>query len=256
MPSSEKEPILQLQEVTKSFGNLTAVNHCSFGVERNWIIGLIGPNGAGKTTLFNLITGSYTADAGDILFKDQPITSLKPYQIAEKGIGKTFQITRVFSKMTLMENLIVAARVRNKDERALELLELAGLIDLKGDYASDLSYGQQKLLALIRVLMFDPDLILLDEPAAGINPTMQNKIMDRIHKLKDDGKTFLIIEVYQSGYRVELKSSCRANCNTGTAVGTSFFIAKHILAERLDYYSVGGQILNALIIVFLLTAQL
>lgn len=194
MSSSEKESILQLQEVTKSFGNLTAVNHCSFGVERNWIIGLIGPNGAGKTTIFNLITGSYIADAGDILFKDQPITSLKPYQIAEKGIGKTFQITRVFSKMTLMENLIVAARVRNKDERALELLELAGLIDLKGDYASDLSYGQQKLLALIRVLMFDPELILLDEPAAGINPTMQNKIMDLIHKLKDDGKTFLIIE--------------------------------------------------------------
>ena len=194
MASFEKEPILQLQDVTKSFGNLTAVNNCSFKVEKDQIIGLIGPNGAGKTTLFNLITGSYTTDEGEILFKDQPITNLKPYQIAEKGIGKTFQITRVFSKMTLMENLIVAARVRNRDERALELLELAGLIDLKGDYASDLSYGQQKLLALIRVLMFDPDLILLDEPAAGINPTMQNKIMDLIHKLKDEGKTFLIIE--------------------------------------------------------------
>jgi ABC-type branched-subunit amino acid transport system ATPase component len=194
MVSFEKEPILKLQDVTKSFGNLTAVNHCSFEVEKDRIIGLIGPNGAGKTTLFNLITGSYTTDEGKILFKDQPITNLKPYQIAEKGIGKTFQITRVFSKMTLMENLIVAARVRNRDERALELLELAGLIDLKGDYASDLSYGQQKLLALIRVLMFDPDLILLDEPAAGINPTMQNKIMDLIHKLKDESKTFLIIE--------------------------------------------------------------
>jgi branched-chain amino acid transport system ATP-binding protein len=93
-----------------------------------------------------------------------------------------------------MENLIVAARVENRDERALELLELAGLVNLRGEYASDLSYGQQKLLALIRVLMFDPDLILLDEPAAGINPTMQNKIMELIHKLKEGGKTFLIIE--------------------------------------------------------------
>ena len=194
MASFKKEPILQLQDVTKSFGNLTAVNDCSFEVERNLIVGLIGPNGAGKTTLFNLIAGSHTADEGEIIFKDQAITNLRPYQIAEKGIGKTFQITRVFSKMTLMENLIVAARVRNRDDRALELLELTGLIDLKGDYASDLSYGQQKLLALIRVLMFDPDLILLDEPAAGINPTMQNKIMDLIHKLKDEGMTFLIIE--------------------------------------------------------------
>jgi ABC-type branched-subunit amino acid transport system ATPase component len=194
MASFEGEHILQLQDVTKSFGSLVAVNKCSFTLEGNRITGLIGPNGAGKTTLFNLIAGFFPTDEGQIIFKGHGIHNLKPYQIAERGIGRTFQITRVFSKMTLMENLIVAARVENRDERALELLELAGLVDLRGEYANDLSYGQQKLLALIRVLMFDPDLILLDEPAAGINPTMQNKIMELIHKLKEGGKTFLIIE--------------------------------------------------------------
>jgi ABC-type branched-subunit amino acid transport system ATPase component len=191
---ASSEHILQLQDVTKSFGSLVAVNKCSFTLEGNRITGLIGPNGAGKTTLFNLIAGFFPTDEGQIIFKGRGIHNLRPYQIAERGIGRTFQITRVFSKMTLMENLIVAARVENRDERALELLELAGLADLRGEYASDLSYGQQKLLALIRVLMFDPDLILLDEPAAGINPTMQNKIMELIHKLKEGGKTFLIIE--------------------------------------------------------------
>lgn len=190
----EDKHILQLQDVTKAFGNLAAVNRCSFALERNRITGLIGPNGAGKTTLFNVITGFFTTDEGKIIFKGKEINNLRPYRIAERGIGRTFQITRVFPKMTLMENLIVAARVENRDERALEFLELAGLVDLRGEYASDLSYGQQKLLALIRVLMFDPDLILLDEPAAGINPTMQNKIMELIHKLKEGGKTFLIIE--------------------------------------------------------------
>jgi len=191
---SVSEHILHLQDVTKSFGSLVAVNKCSFALEGNRITGLIGPNGAGKTTLFNLITGFFPTDEGQIIFKGQGIHNLRPYQVAKRGVGRTFQSTRVFSKMTLMENLIVAARVENRDERALELLELAGLIDLRGEYASDLSYGQQKLLALIRVLMFDPDLILLDEPAAGINPTMQNKIMELIHKLKEGGKTFLIIE--------------------------------------------------------------
>ena len=194
MSPLEDKQILQLRDVTKSFGNLAAVNRCSFELERNRITGLIGPNGAGKTTLFNLITGFFTTDDGQIIFKGHQINNLRPYRIAERGIGRTFQITRVFPKMTLMENLIVAARVENRDERALEFLELAGLVDLMGEYASDLSYGQQKLLSLIRVLMFDPDLILLDEPAAGINPTMQNKIMELIHKLKEGGKTFLIIE--------------------------------------------------------------
>jgi len=194
MSPVEAEYILQLQDVTKCFGSLVAVNKCSFALEKNRITGLIGPNGAGKTTLFNVITGFFTTDEGQIIFKGHQINNLRPYRIAERGIGRTFQITRVFPKMTLMENLIVAARVEKRDERALELLEVAGLIDLRGEYASDLSYGQQKLLALIRVLMFDPDLILLDEPAAGINPTMQNKIMELIHKLKEGGKTFLIIE--------------------------------------------------------------
>jgi len=192
--SADGEPILQLKNVTKSFGRLRAVSNCSFDLKRDRIVGLIGPNGAGKSTLFNLITGNIRPDRGRIIFRGHDITRLRPYKIARLGIGRAFQITRIFSRMTLMENLMVTARVRNKNERALNLLELAGLIDLREEYAGDLSFGQQKLLELTRVLMFDADLILLDEPAAGINPTMQNKILAIIHKLRDEGKTFLIIE--------------------------------------------------------------
>jgi ABC-type branched-subunit amino acid transport system ATPase component len=186
--------ILDVRDVRKSFDSLRALSDCSFSVERGEIIGLIGPNGAGKTTLFNLITGFLSSDSGQILFKGEDITGLKPYIIARKGIGRTFQITRVFPKMTLLENLILPSGVDNAQERALELLEVVELTNLRGEYASDLSFGQQKLLSLMQALMLDPALLLLDEPAAGINPTMQNKIINVIHHLKEMGKTFIIIE--------------------------------------------------------------
>lgn len=186
--------ILHVRNVSKSFHSLQVLSDCSFSVEKGQIVGLIGPNGAGKTTLFNLITGFLPLDRGQILFKGEDITRLKPYIIARKGIGRTSQITRIFPKMTLLENLILPARADNAKERALELLKLAELTDLKDEYASDLSFGQQRLLSLMQVLMLDPALILLDEPAAGINPTMQNKIIDLIHCLNDTGKTFIIIE--------------------------------------------------------------
>ena len=186
--------LLEIRNVSKSFHGLQAVSNCSFSIEQGKIIGLIGPNGAGKTTLFNLITGFLPSDGGQILFEGENIIGLRPYTIARKGIGRTSQITRVFPKMTLLENLILPARLSHSRERPLELLKLVDLLDLKDEYASDLSYGQQKLLSLIQVLMLDPSLILLDEPAAGINPTMQNKIISLIHHLNDTGKTFIIIE--------------------------------------------------------------
>ncbi len=189
-------PILKVENVVKKFGEVIALDHCSFSIEYGSITGLIGPNGAGKTTLFNLITGILSPDSGKIYFKGEDITGKKPYEIARKGIGRTYQIVRIFPKMTLLENLIVVGKEgeRKTIEKAMKLLHLIKLSDKKDDYASDLSFGQQKLLSLAQVLMLDSDLILLDEPAAGINPTLQNELMELIHKLNEEGKTFIIVE--------------------------------------------------------------
>lgn len=191
---SSGTPLLDVRDVKKAFDSLQALSECSFQVHQREIVGLIGPNGSGKTTLFNVLTGSLPPDGGRILFRGENIGGLRPYQIARKGIGRTFQITRIFPKMTLLENLILPARSPDPVPRALELLDLVGLASYKEEYASDLSFGQQRLLSLAQVLMLDPVLILLDEPAAGINPTMQNKMIDLIHRLNVAGKTFVIVE--------------------------------------------------------------
>lgn len=190
------EPILRIDNLVKKFGEVIALNNCSFMIEHGSITGLIGPNGAGKTTLFNLITGVLRPDSGRIYFKGEDITGKKPYEIARMGVGRTYQIIRIFPKMTLLENLIVVGRGKERMllERALNLLNLVKLADKKDDDAYDLSFGQQKLLSLAQVLMHDPELILLDEPAAGINPTLQNELMELIHKLNREGKTFIIVE--------------------------------------------------------------
>jgi len=191
-----KEPILRVEEVVKKFGEVMAVDHCSFIIEQGSITGLIGPNGAGKTTLFNLITGVLQPDQGHIYLKGEEITGKKPYEIARKGVGRTYQIIRIFPKMTLLENLIVVGKGRERKmiEKSMDLLRLVKLDEKKDDYASDLSFGQQKLLSLAQVLMLDARLILLDEPAAGINPTLQNELMALIHQLNEGGKTFIIVE--------------------------------------------------------------
>ncbi|MGQ9637131.1 MAG: ABC transporter ATP-binding protein [Thermodesulfobacteriota bacterium] len=191
-----REPLLSVDNVVKKFGEVVAIDHCSFEIERGSITGLIGPNGAGKTTLFNLITGILQPDKGRIFFKGEDITGRRPYEIARKGIGRTYQIIRIFPKMTLLENLLVVGRGREKkvNEKAIELLQRVKLYEKKDDYASNLSFGQQKLLSLAQVLMLDSELILLDEPAAGINPTLQNELMEWIQQLNSEGKTFLIVE--------------------------------------------------------------
>ncbi|UCD79933.1 MAG: ABC transporter ATP-binding protein [Desulfobacterales bacterium] len=206
--------ILRIDNIRKAFGGVVALNGCSFDVKDNSITGLIGPNGSGKTSLFNVITGFYRADDGVIYFKDREITRLRPYEIAQEGIVRTFQITRVFSGMTVMENMLYAPKqqlgesflralfqigpIRKQEEvnrqKAMELLELVGLDELHREYAANLSYGQKKLLELGRSLLTSPELIMLDEPAAGINPTMINKMKKVILDLHREGKTFLIIE--------------------------------------------------------------
>ena len=187
-------PILEIQDVRKSFGGVHALAGCGFSVGEGEIVGLIGPNGSGKTTLFNTIVGYLPLDGGRILYRGENVTGLPPYQIARKGIGRTFQVTRIFPKMTLMENVTLPTRNAAAGDRAHELLEFVGLADLRDEYASDLSFGQQRLLSIIQVLMLDPGLILLDEPAAGVNPVMQKKLLELIHYLNEEGRTFLIIE--------------------------------------------------------------
>ena len=193
---TSKEPLLRIEDVVKKFGEIFALDHCSFSIEAGTITGLIGPNGAGKTTLFNLITGVLAPDQGRIYLRGEEITGKKPYQIARMGVGRTYQIIRVFPRMTLLENLMVVGRGKQgkAHERAMDLLRLVRLADKKNEYASDLSFGQQKLLSLAQVLMLDAELVLLDEPAAGINPTLQNELMGLIHQLNREGKTFIIVE--------------------------------------------------------------
>ena len=188
--------ILEARDVTKRFGGVTAVNRCSLALAPGKIYGLIGPNGSGKTTLFNCITGLDPRDAGEIRFKGERIDGLKPHQVARLGIGRTFQIMRVFPELTALENLLVVTRgpFETARRRAEELLRFVTLDRLGHEYAGNLSYGQQKLLEFIRVLMTDPELILLDEPAAGVNRTLLNELLAAITQLRDRGKTILIVE--------------------------------------------------------------
>jgi len=188
--------VLAVQDVRKSFGGVTAVNGVSFVLEAGRIYGLIGPNGSGKTTLFNCITGLERGDAGRVLFKGQRIDHLKPYQVANRGIGRTFQVIRVFPELTALENLLVVTRGARADaeRRGRELLEFVKLEGLANEYAGNLSYGQQKLVEFVRVLMTDPALILLDEPAAGVNRTLLNDLLAAVARLRDEGRTILLVE--------------------------------------------------------------
>jgi ABC-type branched-subunit amino acid transport system ATPase component len=207
--------VLKVVELSKDFANLRAVNHCSFEVSQGLIFGLIGPNGSGKTTVFNLVTGFLKPTAGRIYFKGREITGLRPYQIGRLGIVRTFQLVRAFNRMTVMENLLMApknqagencllgvlrtAKVRRQEQeaiqRAVDLLALVGLEKVADEYCGNLSYAEQKMVEITRALMTDPQLILLDEPASGINPTLVNQILNYIRRLRDEqGKTFLVVE--------------------------------------------------------------
>ncbi len=211
----EMEALLKVEDLVKNFGGLRAVNCCSFTVKRGTITGLIGPNGAGKTTVFNLITGFYRPDSGKIFFKGEDITGLPPYRIFHKGICRTFQITKEHKQMTVLENLMLVPpgqlgerlwnpwfrpwAVRRQEralrDKAIQILEFVNLAHLKGEYAGNLSGGQKKLLELARTMMADPELVLLDEPGAGVNPTLMKQLVKYLERLcKEKGITFLLIE--------------------------------------------------------------
>src|SRR5213592_811044 len=189
-------PVLSVERVRKSFGGVAAVNDVSLALEPGRIYGLIGPNGSGKTTLFNCITGIERLDAGRVSFRGERIDGLKPWQIARRGIGRTFQVIRVFPELTALENLLVVTRgsLAGAEARARELLRFVRLDGLAHEYAGNLSYGQQRLVEFVRVLMRDPSLILLDEPAAGVNRTLLNDLLEGVRRLRDRGKTILLVE--------------------------------------------------------------
>lgn len=198
--------MLEIDDIHKAFGGLTAVNGASFTVEAGSITALIGPNGAGKTTAFNLVSGVLRPDRGSIRLNGEEITRLSPHEVAGRGVSRTFQITRGLSHLTVLENMIAAApprrlrglfaskMARQEVERAMDLLDFVGIDHLAHNLAQELSYGQRKLLEFASAMMPDPNLVLLDEPAGGVNPTLLERIVDRIRQLRDNGITFLIVE--------------------------------------------------------------
>ncbi len=206
--------ILKVGRVSKSFGGMTAVADCSLAVGVGEISGLIGPNGAGKSTLFEMITGDLVPDSGNVHFQGKSIAGVPSFRIARKGLVRTFQIPRALNKMTVLDNMMLASQnqrgekiwnvffrrgaVRTEEEktrdRALDLLEFFSLGTMADEYAGALSGGQKKLLAMARTLMADPKMLLLDEPFAGVNPTLSKKLLGHIKELRDGGVTFLVIE--------------------------------------------------------------
>ena len=200
--------LLKAQGVSRAFGGLKALQDCDLEVEKGSITGLIGPNGSGKTTLFNVMTGYVKADAGTVTFDGTDITGFEPDKVFARGIGRTFQLTRIFARMTVLENMLIAIQhdegwlrgmTRSKStkvevDNAREWLDFVGITRLADLDAGSLSYGQRKLLELAYVLVANPDVILLDEPAGGVNLTLINQIAEKIRELNALGKTFLIVE--------------------------------------------------------------
>ena len=233
--------MLEVRELSRSFGGVRAVDGATFAVERGSITSLIGPNGAGKSTLFNIVAGYLRGDSGFVLFDGRRIDRLPPYRVARLGLVRTFQTARGLGRLTVLENVVLAAPghpgerlggawlrrrasrefERRARERALELLELVRLDGLAGDYAGTLSGGQRKLLDFARVLMLEPELMLLDEPMAGVTPVLREQLLGHILDLRrETGVTFLLVEhdmdvVMRASDRVIVLANGRVICEGG-----------------------------------------
>ncbi len=209
------EPILKLEQATIRFGGLVAVNEVSFSVAKGRLFGLIGPNGAGKTTCFNLITGVYAPTSGQILFQGRSLGGTKPHRIAHAGIARTFQNIRLFGALSAVENVMLGAFLRHRSslagalafmpsnikesaelrERSLHLLEVLGLADFANHRSRDLPYGKQRRLEIARAMATQPTMLLLDEPAAGMNPQESVDLQDTVRRIRDEfDMTVLLIE--------------------------------------------------------------
>ncbi|MEE8372428.1 MAG: ABC transporter ATP-binding protein [Dehalococcoidia bacterium] len=213
MTDQENHPLFEVENLTKSFGGLTAIKSVSFKINRDEMVGLIGPNGAGKTTLVRLITGILKPDSGKIRFKGKNITGAKPWTIVNQGIAGTFQVTRPFRRLPIIANVMVACLspraqkrgewVKTVEARAMDALEFTGISDLALEPASSLSHGDLRRLEMARAIATDPELLLLDEPFSGLNPAeteLLAKSIRRLHKggrfgrLHSEGPTMIIIE--------------------------------------------------------------
>jgi branched-chain amino acid transport system ATP-binding protein len=191
--------LLQIQEVSKRFGGLAALADVSYAVNQGEIVGLIGPNGAGKTTLFNVVNGFYPPTKGEVLFKGEKISHLKPHQICRLGIGRTFQVVKPLRRMTVLDNVVASAFLRAKgkaeaEDIAFEALRFTGLYEDRNVLSKGLPLGNRKKLEIARALATRPELLLLDESFAGLNPSEQNELIDIIRKVKSKGITIMVIE--------------------------------------------------------------
>jgi ABC-type branched-subunit amino acid transport system ATPase component len=207
--------LLEISHLRKRFGGVVAVDDCSLSVPAGSITGLIGPNGSGKTTVFNLVTGFIPRDGGEVAFKSQSIAGFPPDRIYGLGIGRTFQLARIFPRLTTLENMLVPVRRAglrallaqgqwgHEKDRAMEMLELLDISQVAGTLGGALSYGQRKLLELAAVMMARPELVLLDEPAGGVNPVLLDRIADHIRQLNGQGVTFLLVE-HNMGFVMKL----------------------------------------------------
>jgi neutral amino acid transport system ATP-binding protein len=207
--------LLEIGHLSKRFGGVVAVDDCSLTVPLGGITGLIGPNGSGKTTIFNLVTGFIPRDEGHVTFKSRSIDGLGPDRIYALGIGRTFQLARIFPRLTALENMLVPVRRKGlralfsradwsqERSRAMEMLDFMEISQVASTLGGALSYGQRKLLELAAVLMAEPELVLLDEPAGGVNPALLERIADRIRRLNDRGISFLLVE-HNMGFVMKL----------------------------------------------------
>jgi ABC-type branched-subunit amino acid transport system ATPase component len=198
--------LLEVDNLSKRFGGVTALSQCSLTVKPGSITGLIGPNGSGKTTVFNVVTGFVARDSGDVRFNGRTIAGLGPDRIYGLGIARTFQLARVFPRLTALENMLVPVRRagvrglfshaqrREEQARAMDMLSFMDISHVAGLLGGSLSYGQRKLLELAAVMMAQPQLVLLDEPAGGINPALLERIAAHIRRLNEQGVAFLLVE--------------------------------------------------------------
>lgn len=191
--------MLMVKNLSKRFGGIEAVKNLDFQLQGGEILGLVGPNGSGKSTTFNLITGFHRPDEGTVLFKGEDITGLQPYQICRKGIGRTFQLVKPLNKMSILENIMIGVFARTNNVRvarskALERLELTGLLDKKNVFPGELTFADRKRLELTRALATNPDLLLLDEIAAGLNPAETQEIIRLIEEIRKTGIAMIVVE--------------------------------------------------------------
>jgi len=191
--------LIEIRDVSKNFGGLSALTHVSFFLKQGEILGLIGPNGAGKTTLFNVVNGFYPPSRGEVFFKSEKISNLKPHQICKLGIARTFQVVRPLQRMTALDNVIASAflRAKNKSEAegiALETMRFTGLYEDRHVVSKGLPLGKRKKLEITRALATRPEMLLLDESFAGLNPSEQNELIEIIRKVRADGITIMVIE--------------------------------------------------------------